>query len=155
MHPVNIARTLTYLGTLPFWYGALFAFDLAPLSQQITINFSEVLIGYAAVILSFIAGIHWGVALSYLTAGHVAPKKSYETIALFICSNVIALWAWAMLLWTPTSVAFFGLALAFVCLIFVDWKWANFSNSQPWFWKLRWHASSVAILSMLLNAFMS
>ena len=162
MQNMTVARILTYLGTLPFLYGGLQAFGIAPLSEVFNFDVSRALMGYAVVILSFIAGIHWGVALGEMPSQSVAPtdspllNKNHTPLLankLLISSNVIALWAWALFLFAESHQAWLGLALGFVVLLWIDKSWLRLNQQRVWFWRLRWQASLIAIISMLANAF--
>jgi len=169
----KLAKVLTYLGTLPFWYGILSALNLAPLnltlfSEQLPLDLSSVLMVYTLVILSFIAGIHWGLALSLhndfsrvdkaqtIATNQTLIKPSSSNVSLsnrlLISSNVIALWAWCVFVFFEDYQAWLGLAIGFAVMLFIDRFWIKLDKSIPWFWTLRWHASSIAIVCLLMNA---
>ncbi|WP_044407905.1 DUF3429 domain-containing protein [Thiomicrospira microaerophila] len=154
MSPIRLAQILTYLGTLPFIYGALASLQMAPLANLMPFDIQQALLGYALVILSFIAGIHWGVALSKMAAPDQArPEQARLAGRLLLMSNVIALWAWCIWLWALSSLSpfsFWGLALGFGVMLVLDWRWLSLPQAKPWFWRLRWQASLVAILSLSL-----
>lgn len=134
---ITTARVLTYLGILPFLLGALIFFD----SALFGFKFSEHwVITYGAIIASFIAGIHWGLYL----AGK-AP------INLFIHSNIVALAAWSALLISPVY-SFILLTLCFLYLIVIDIRLARAGVIQPWFLRLRKHAT-IAVISVCLGFF--
>jgi hypothetical protein len=38
-------------------------------------------------------------------------------------------------------------------LVWLDYRWLNLANTHPWFWRLRWHASSVAVVALLAQVF--
>ncbi len=57
------AKILTYLGTIPFIFSSLFLFFMAG-DPFLSALFRAVLIGYGAVILSFLGGIHWGISFA-------------------------------------------------------------------------------------------
>ena len=78
------ARLLTYLGILPFLICTLTIF--AGLEQEKTVF---ILRAYAAVIVSFISGIHWGIGMK-------DPKHS--GVWLLATSNIISVLAWSSLL---------------------------------------------------------
>lgn len=147
MPPVKLAKTLTYLGTVPFIYGGMEAIGLAPISHLIPFDIKLAMIGYAAVILSFIAGIHWGVALSKIELN----SESNLAFKLLLMSNVIALWAWLMWVWPTPENSALGLAAGFILMLILDWVWLHLPERTPWFWRLRWHATSVAIVSLVLT----
>lgn len=147
MSPVTLAKTLTYLGTFPFIYGGFGAIGLAPLSHLISFDIKVAMIGYAAVILSFIAGIHWGVALNKIELN----SESNLAFKLLLMSNVMALWAWLMWLWPTPENSALGLAVGFILILILDWRWLHLPERKPWFWRLRWQATSLAIVSLVLT----
>lgn len=153
MRVMTLATMLTYLGTLPFWAGILHAFNLLPLIEYLPtpLSVEGLLVGYSVVILSFIAGIHWGKAMHHIALdGQVSPHYQTPVSSLIISSNIIALVGWG-LLFAPMAWSFIGLGLSFIALLWVDLKWAKFNENASWFWRLRQQASAVAIVAMLSN----
>ena len=168
----RLAKILTYLGTLPFWCGILLALNLVPLnlalySHQLSFDLSQALMVYTLVILSFIAGIHWGFALNLqndfsradnsqgLSSNQISSNHTPSNILpnrLFIRSNVIALWAWGAFVFFEDYQAWLGLAIGFAVMLLIDKFWIKLDKSIPWFWTLRWHASLIAIICALMNA---
>ncbi len=129
----NTAAWLTYAGIIPFVLLAKLSifdmtlFDIAPY---------PLLLVYAAVIASFIAGIHWGVYLF----------KS-ALLNLFIHSNLIALVAWL----AASGILPFNvwlLAGCFVYLLVIDSKLHQSEVIETWFFRLRLHASVLVVLSL-------
>ncbi|WP_172959656.1 DUF3429 domain-containing protein [Thiomicrorhabdus aquaedulcis] len=185
--PQIVASVLTYLGTLPFLYGVLWALNVVA-TPPLPFSIEAALMGYTVVIISFIAGIHWGLAVSFYSHrstqqwhSNARPldddtefcsltrqqnskhfsESNFSIMALFISSNVMALWAWLMLLlWFVSTqqawsswLSWLGLAMAFAVLLTVDYVWARVNDTHSWLWLLRWQASSVAIVSMFAMAF--
>jgi len=148
MTPIQLAKGLTYSGTLPFIYGALYSLGIAPLANLLTFDVMQAMLVYAAIILSFLAGIHWGLALNKID--QAADRLAYR---LVLMSNVMALWAWLMLLWPSGSFSFWGLAFGFGLMLILDWRWLELNINQAWFWRLRWQASLIAIVSLVLAGF--
>lgn len=144
MSAIRLAQLLTYLGTLPFLYGALVSLGLAPWLAILPFSVTDALLGYGVVILSFIAGIHWGLALNQQSSSS-SQALAFRLLAM---SNVIALWAWLMWLWPTTGFSFWGLAIGFGVMLSLDWYWLALQKSTPWFWRLRWQASAIAMLSL-------
>lgn len=131
-----VARYLTYAGTVPFLFtgiGQFFADELFGLNLQ------HLAMTYGAVIVSFIAGIHWGVYLFKET-----PMN------LFIHSNVVALLSWSALL-VPPFAGYFILISSFVYLILIDLKLRKLEIIESWFIQIRVQATSLAILTLLLG----
>ena len=131
----RLAQLLVYSGALPFiacvclsvigwdifdarWYG----------------------ISYGAIILSFLAGIHWGV---YLFTSPSCPQN------LFITSNIAALLGWLSLLVYPHWGAFLLLILCFSWLLLLDHKLFKLDILPDWFYRLRVHATIIVIASLV------
>ncbi len=131
----RLAQLLVYSGAIPFiacvcvsvlgwdifdarWYG----------------------ITYGAVILSFLAGIHWGVYL------FLSPSCPYN---LFITSNIAALLGWLSLLIFPHWGSFLLLILCFSWLLLIDHKLFKLDIIPDWFYRLRVHATIIVIVSLL------
>jgi hypothetical protein len=133
----TLAKILTYAGIIPFVVLAkLSIFDV----NLLHIATYPLLLVYAAVIAAFISGIHWGL---YLFKD--AP------VNLFIHSNIVTLVAWVAAAGiVPLNV--FVLAGCFVYLYAIDIKLVVAGVTEPWFHRLRTHASYVVILSLLLVA---
>ena len=68
------------------------------------------MLAYGLTIISFMAGVHWG----WVLAGGVSR------INLLIVSNIVALLGWAFFIWVPAPFVFWGFALLFAALFFVD-----------------------------------
>lgn len=134
-----VARLFTYGGVLPFLFppcyrlftgsSTFFAFDVQTL-----------LMGYSVVIVSFVAGIHWGVFLFRQCS-----------LNLFLHSNIVALLSWASLLstllWSVVILLF-----CFVYLLWIDTVLVRQQLLEPWFYRLRVHASALALLSLVSYA---
>ena len=148
MRPITLAQILTYLGTLPFIYGGFALFGIAPFVERVPFDLSLGLLSYAVVILSFIAGIHWGIALQKMETG----QHSGLALKLLLMSNLVALWAWFMWLFSSllNSYSLLGLAIGFAIMLLIDWRWLELPAQRPWFWRLRWQASSIAILALTI-----
>jgi hypothetical protein len=131
----RLAQLLVYSGAIPFiacvcvsvlgwdifdarWYG----------------------ITYGAVILSFLAGIHWGVYL------FLSPSCPYN---LFITSNIAALLGWLSLLIFPHWGSSLLLILCFSWLLLIDHKLFKLDIIPDWFYRLRVHATIIVIVSLL------
>lgn len=140
----DIAKVLTYAGTLPF-LGVV----LASLSGLDLMGFDpkHVILSYGAVIISFICGIHWGLYLY-----REAPLN------LFIHSNVVTLIAWFALLlglskWQPFSnIAPWLLIGCFIYLLWVDRLLFRKDLHENWFMTLRTHATLIVSVALLFFA---
>ena len=133
MNTARIALALGYAGLIPF---VVLAID--PLTTQ---YFAPPLarlwlLGYGAVILSFLGGIVWGRSLERPEAG-----------VAMIVSILISLAAWAALVLIGQE-AFWILAAGFAGALAYDMG----AGLPPWFRRLRVHLSIGAILAMLAGA---
>ena len=139
-HPTvpDTARWLGHAGLVPFVLGALLAWvGLAP-EQHAFVGVA--MSAYAALILSFLGGIHWGLAFR-----NTAPPAS-----LFIWGVLPALLAWMAVLMPPHA----GLALHGVLLVIcylVDRRVYPVQGVAHWL-TLRFRLSAVAALSCFLAA---
>jgi hypothetical protein len=99
---------------------------------------------YAAVILSFVGAVHWGVAL----AGPVRPFKARLMMAL---SVLPALLAWVALLAGPTApVTLLVLFCGFVAWWLYEWAIPGKHALARWYLRLRLQLSAVAAVVLLL-----
>ncbi|MDX2218791.1 MAG: DUF3429 domain-containing protein [Burkholderiales bacterium] len=86
MKPLPALLVLT--GALPFLSATLSLVAGGPFHQTIAV---VMLVTYAAVILSFLGGIHWGLALKIMDSAPTSASR------LFVLSVLPALAAWAVL----------------------------------------------------------
>ena len=93
---------------------------------------------YAALILSFLGGIYWGVALNH---------QSGSWIWL---SALPSLWAWPALLMPPASSTWM-LMMGFALMFLLDQAARERGWIRRWFYQLRITLSAVAIVSLLLG----
>lgn len=130
MTPSNIrlAQILTHAGILPPFLALAAHLTLAPAWA------GAAALSYAAIIVSFVGGVHWGV---FLRPSVPVP------INLLVTSNAAALAAWALLLVSLWSVpaAALGLSLVLALLLAVDRRLLAAGAIEPWFWTVRRNAS--------------
>jgi hypothetical protein len=101
-----LARLLGLAGLFPFVAGAVIVF----LAEGWTRNLALLaLAGYGAVILSFLGGVHWGLALA-------APDPAAERARL-IGGVAPSLWAWPSFVLLPPSLACLALAIGLAGLL--------------------------------------
>jgi len=142
----TIARNLGYLGALPFWglsplaYASLEAFSLSA-SEAGTLQ-----IAYGATILSFLGGVHWGLAMTSIT-----PLKSLNE--RFLWSVMPCLMAWpTLILPTEHGAAVQACLLGFV--YFVDLSWAKRGGFPKWYMNLRRSLTVLACSGLTVTATM-
>jgi len=133
------ARILGLAGLIPFWALALAPrFDINPPQLQ------PALIGYAAVILSFVGALHWGLAAARDNTDRRLPAwRSYGY------SVVPALVAWVALL-LPYRDALMLLSLAFIGAMLADQRWLGGLGLPVWFVPLRTIISVLVIIALYI-----
>lgn len=123
---VSLACALTLLGTLPM-LAATLLHDI-PMAAS-----------YGAVILAFLAGLHWQIGLSGAT--RTPPRH------LLLSSNIAALLAWLALL-LPAPWAPLLLALGLVWLLTIDLVLRDAGLIPAWFYRLRQCATMVLVICL-------
>lgn len=136
-HPPDWAQRLGYAGLIPFVLGSLLVWLVWPEAHPyVTLGLSA----YAAVIVSFLGGIHWGVAM------HQASPPP----GLFIWGVVPSLPAWVAVMMPPSAgLVIHGLMLI-VCYV-VDRRVYPQHGMAGWL-TLRFRLSAVAAFCCFLGA---
>ena len=133
----DTARWLGHLGLVPFVLGALLVWVVnAQAHPYATLALSA----YAAVIVSFLGGIHWGLALRM-----TAPPAT-----LFIWGVVPSLVAWLAVMMPPSAGLVVHGAMLLVCYA-VDRRIYPVQGAAQWL-TLRFRLSTVASFSCFLGA---
>lgn len=134
-------RWITFAGAIPF-IACSAALWLAPNQyRSFTVN---ILAAYAAVILSFLGGIQWGMALNIIDT---APKSARN---MFFLSVVPSLLAWGMLL-LPEARSRMLVAIFLFAFVWVIDALLNVQKLiPPWFFKLRSLISVIVIASLAI-----
>ena len=144
--PDSIPGTALWLGVaglIPFVAGAGLIVLAGPVNPETA---AHALIAYGAVILSFLGGIHWGVAL---TRGRTGGARGQTPWYLF--SVVPSLVAWCALLFAPVT-GLIVLAVSFLAMAIVDTVATRTEQVPGWYLKLRYRLSIVVIVSLLVAA---
>lgn len=132
----NMARWLGYLGLIPFLAGGALALTGEPATRDVALR---AVIAYGAVIVSFLGGIHWGLALR---AG------ANRAARLLFVSVIPSLAGWLAVLLTPGT----GLQVLIATFVFV-WFYERAtlwqSDFPAWFVRLRTHLTAVALIVLL------
>ena len=98
---------------------------------------------YAAVILSFVGAVHWGVAM-------VHPQMRESERSVFMAWSVVpALAAWVALR-MPANTAALLMAATFVIHYAADRQFAQRFRLPPWYLKLRRGLTTVVVLCLVL-----
>jgi hypothetical protein len=139
----SLINRLGYAGLIPFVTLSALMWLVAPEFQPfVAIGLS----GYAAVICSFLGGIHWGIAFLEDDPGHLVRGTGFH----FVWGVVPALVAWIAVV-MPAFAGLPVLALLLAVCYAVDRRTWNSPALRPWL-TLRFRATVVAVLSCLLGA---
>jgi hypothetical protein len=134
--PPNLARGLGYAGLIPFVGAAVGSHLAEPVASLALVA----LVGYAATIVSFLGGIHWGFAFMQ---GPARPVR-------FLWGVTPSLLAWSALL-LPAGAGLMLLALALVLALLVDRRVYPALGLAGWL-PMRSHLTVVAVLSCAAGA---
>ncbi len=140
------ALMLTLAGAIPFIALVVMLFVAEARGTSQTALIVQLITTYAAVILSFLGGIQWGIGIGFSES---APRTA---TTLFYLSVVPSLLAWAMLFVShPTSrilvaIFLFGFVWAIDTLL-------NLQKLIPvWFYKLRSIITIIVIAALIIAA---
>ncbi len=134
---VMIAKTLGYAGLIPFIVFSIGSWLSLPMITDAT----YILIAYAAIILSFMGAIHWGVAMA---------NSEPNNTRYFIASVIPALSAWLALL-IPQSYAIILLMIGFITLIIYDWSVEKSQRLPDWYIPLRNKLTTVVVICLMVT----
>jgi hypothetical protein len=145
LHVPRAAKWFGALGAIPFVFLALAA-PFLEASFQEGAHFA--LAAYGAVILSFLGGIHWGLAMA--CAG---PAQGNGTTFARLGVGVLpSLVGWGALL-LSRPIGLLVLAAAFLGLLLFDCHASRKARMPAWYPKLRWPLTVVVVASLTLAAF--
>ena len=136
------ALVLGGTGAIPFLASA--ALTVAG-PQSVSSFAAKALLAYGAVILSFLGGIHWGLAIRQRPGGEPAPDTS-TALALSVAPSLIG---WVALLLDPRA-GMILLAAAFALWLAIDLARAPRLGAPRWYPRLRWPLTGAAISSLLI-----
>ena len=129
---------LTYAGVLPF-----VACALMPLVGIETLwnlgSYVHIAAAYGLAIVCFLCGVHWG---TYLYNRAVAPDN------LFATSNAIVVASWFTFLMAAQALTLFVLILAFLCLLFIDYRLLRAGLLTGYYFRMRTIATVIAVASL-------
>jgi Protein of unknown function (DUF3429) len=134
----SLLRLLPYAGALPFAGGALLVL-MRVHSLPFIGSTQYAVLSYGLLIISFMAGVHWGQYLSGVRA----------TVNLLVSSNVVALLAWFGFLLLPVFWFCLLLIFLFAVLYLIDMQ----LDSPPDYLKTRCNVTAIVCLSLLVTAF--
>ena len=138
------AKWLGALGAIPFVIlsGSGHLHD-GPSQEQATFA----LVAYGAVILSFLGGIHWGLAI----AGFGPDGEEGKISGRLVVSVVPSLIGWGALL-IPAAAGLLVLAAGFAAMLLVDLAATRQTKAPAWYPMLRWPLTLVAVAALALAA---
>ena len=140
-----IAIVLGLAGLLPFFGGSLVAVSQNEEWRRLGMLALQ---GYAAVILAFLGGVHWGIGLEAGTAQTVGAQR-----ARFGLGVVPSLVGWAGLLVTFIGLPLVGLAIeaaGFIGLTIAEARGARRNYLPSSYMALRW-VLSIAVIVCLVS----
>lgn len=138
----SAAKLLGYAGLVPFFGLALTkAFGPEVWADQA----GPLLVGYGAVILSFMGGCQWGFAAAGLGDG--------PTVARLGTSVAPALYAWIVAALLPVDQACLALMVGIVMIMSLDLRLARENGTPPWWLALRFPLTAGAAIALALGAF--
>lgn len=138
------ARWLGWGGTIPFIVlaGAVSG------ETSWTLVADQALKVYGAVILSFLGGVHWGLAMSRY-GGAASSAVSGRWVILSVLPPLAG---WAAVVFAHSD-ALPLLAAAFALMMFIDLRTVKNGCAPLWYPKLRWPLTVVVMLCLLVAAF--
>lgn len=142
------AKALGFLGAIPFIALSTPIVDQFPVISSLTgiplTDFGKLQVSYGATILSFLGGVHWGLAMTTLT-----PLKF--TAERYIWSVCPCLAAFPTMILPVQQAA--AIQAALVGLVYMtDRSWAGRGGLPGWYMRLRGPLSLVAGTSLALTA---
>lgn len=138
----SLTSWLALAGAVPFIAAALaLPFGLEPLAPWASMR--EMVQSYGLLIVSFMAGVHWGQHLS----GHRLPAN------LLLTSNGVTLAAWFAYLLLPGALFLLVLAGLFALLYLLDRQLAGRSAISPGYLRMRGVVTAIVCLSLAVAGF--
>jgi Protein of unknown function (DUF3429) len=139
----SVAAWLGGLGLLPFVACAMIAVFSSGALKAFSVT---ALVGYAAVILSFLGGVHWGTAIGQ---GHSFNRQVPPRLIVSVLPAVLA---WPLMLMPPTR-ACIPLAGAVIAMCCVDVYLSRWGFAPPWYPRLRIPLSCIAVASLIVGCY--
>ena len=134
---------LSYAGALPF-VACAGLLSLGVNSLPVLGATYDVLLVYALVINSFLAGAHWGQHLG------LSGVWSWR---LPVFSNISAVLLWLGFLLAPTTLLLALFILNFAAMLLIDRRLLRAGIISEHYWQTRWRVSLVVIASLLVAGF--
>ena len=107
---------------------------------------AHALVAYGATILSFLGGVHWGLAI-----GSHGGQDNGKMGARLALSVIPPLAGWGALL-VPERPGLFVLALAIAAMLWVDVRATRVGLAPPWYPRLRIPLTCVVVATLMFGA---
>jgi hypothetical protein len=135
------AKLFGYAGLIPFIVATLLIWILPDTERFLVF---DILIHYAAVILSFIGAIHWGVVMVTFSAEQSNLREAWYRLGWSVTPALVSWLATQMVL----SAALVTLIVGFFVAFFYD-LWSLKKNWIPiWYIRLRRHLTLVVLITL-------
>lgn len=131
------AISLGYAGLIPFIVFSIGSWFQLPMLSDST----YILTAYAAIILSFMGAIHWGIAMS---------STEDQNGKYYIASVIPGLSAWIALL-LPQRYAIMLLMIGFIALIIYDWSVEKPQRLPDWYIPMRNRLTLVVVICLMVT----
>ena len=138
MSKQKLYKALAYAGAIPFVVCAVAALVGVSVPGPAE-SLERLAASYGLTIVSFMAGVLWGV---HLTSDDAATGH------LFVASNAVALVAWAAFLAGPPKLALGVMAVLFLYLLYVDYALCRSGVLTEHYLALRRNITAIVILSL-------
>ena len=141
--PGRTGHVLAWLGTIPFVIALLVS--LSPYRLHVW-PFLVVLIStYAAMIVTFIAGTHWGLS------AHIPDNKAKKVMIL---SNMITLFAWLGILFPSWLISWVIVLSCYWLTYAVDKTIHRHAGSDDAYLKMRLHVTTFVTVTLCIMIFL-
>lgn len=143
-----VALWLGVSGLIPFIAMAVLAID-----GRLPLPFDpgRALLGYGAVILSFLGGIHWGIALGQPVVRNNIPDGFTRSLILGVVPSIIG---WFALL-LPMKIGIAVLCAGFAMQLRVDLSSVARGALPDWFARLRIVLTGIVLISLVAAGFLA
>ena len=146
MHSARIpasAAALGFSGLIPFLVPAI---GLWLVGSNYQFELVTALVAYGAVILSFLGGVRWGVAIT-----RNSQLPGWAALILSVIPSLIGWLALLLHFMLSQSLALILLAVGFIAQYLLDRRATVTGDLPAWFGRLRLYLSCGAILSILVG----
>lgn len=139
MERKRLYSILAYAGVLPFVACALLPY-LGIVELRNIGSFEYIAGVYGFGIICFLTGVHWG---TFLYKSDASPDN------LFITSNAVFLAVFFAFLLDAGALTLFVLLLAFLCLLYIDYRLLKAGLLDSDYYRLRVTVTSIAVVSLV------